>query len=155
MLAFIVGIGAIATTGVVVINARDAIQPPGSAKPIVMKLSRAGSSCPNYSILLTGDGRLTYNGHERTVIAGVQESDIDVWTTSALINDFIQSGFFELENTYPSPGSDKMVVTLTIEMNGASKSVYSEDRYGPLLIQEMERRMDDLPGMRALTGWIH
>ncbi len=146
---------AIAITILVVINMRDAIQPFAPAKPIVMKLSRSGSSCPNYSITLTGDGHLIYNGRERTVVAGIHESDIDMWTISAVINDYIQSGFFELENTYPSPGIDKMVVTLTIEMSGASKSVYSEDRYGPLLIQEMERRMDDLPGMRAMTGWIH
>ncbi len=155
VIVLVLAIAAIIVPILVVTNTRGAIAPLTPAKPIVMKLSRSGSACPNYSITLTGDGHLTYNGMGSTIVAGMHESDIDGWTTSAVINDFIQSGFFELENTYPSPGSDKMVVVITIEMNGASKTVYSEDRYGPLLIQEMERRMDDLPGMRALTGWIH
>ncbi len=151
----IVLVAAIIAITVVVTNTRAADTTLTPTKPIVMKLSRSGSACPNYSITLTGDSHLTYNGMGSTIVAGMHESDIDGWTTSAVINDFIQSGFLELENTYPSPGSDKMVVVITIEMNGASKTVYSEDRYGPLLIQEMEHRMDDLPGMRALTGWIH
>ena len=70
-----------------------------------------------------------------------------------LFEDFTQSEFIEMDNTYPAPGPDRMTVSLTMQIGDFTKSVFSEQAYGPALRQELERKLDDLPGMRALSGW--
>ena len=125
-------------------------------QPIVIRMRRTCERCPNYAISLASDGHLTYEGLDRVRVAGVRESTLDPWTTAQAIHDFIQSGFYDLEKSYPSPGKH-MIVSMSIEMSGTgmSKIVESEDRYGPLLIIELEHLFDDLPGMRDLSGWAY
>jgi hypothetical protein len=132
-------------------NLSALIQP----KPIVMKLRRTCTACPNYTITLSGDGLLTYEGGEFALVRGVHQSYVDVEMATTLFNEFVQSEFLEMDNTYPAPGDDRLTVALFVETAGLAKGVFSEERYGPALRQELERKMDDLPGMRALSGWTH
>lgn len=145
-------IGVPTTAGVLLKNAAPSPPP----QPIVIRMRRTCERCPNYVITLTSDGHLTYEGGDRARVTGLHESMLDPLTTATAIHDFIQSGFYDLENSYPSPGKH-MIVAITIEMSGASmsKTVESEDRYGPLLITELERMIDNLPGMRDLSGWAY
>jgi hypothetical protein len=126
-----------------------------SSQPIAMRMRRTCQTCPNYVITLTGDGVVTYEGTDRARVQGVHTTRIDARLASDLLVDFLQSEFTELESVYPSPGDNRMTVTLSVEMNGFAKAVLSEDRYGPATLLELERKMDDLPGMRALSGWTH
>lgn len=132
-----------------------AVASPSGHNPIVMKLRRSCWTCPNYSITLTGDGELTYVGTAHTHAPGMLTTSVDAATVNDLMRDFLQSEFPDMENIYPAPGTDRMIVTLSIEMDGFSKSVMSEERYGPQMRLVLERKMDDLPGMRALSGWAH
>jgi len=143
---------AIAATGVLIEQVAKAPSP----QPIVLRMRRVCQSCPNYVIRLTSDGDLSYEGGERTRITGLHERKLDPITTATIIHDFIESGFYDLENEYPSP-VHHMTVFISIEMSDTrmSKVVASEDRYGPLLIVELERLFDDLPGMRDLSGWAY
>jgi hypothetical protein len=126
-----------------------------SERPIIMKLRRTCQACPNYTITLTGDGTLTYEGGANARVQEQRSIRVDAGVVNAMLNEFVQSEFSELDNTYPSPADGHMTVSLSIEMNGLSKAVLSEDRYGPASLIELERKMDDLPGMRALSGWTH
>lgn len=134
---------------------RAELPPFVASQPIVMKMRRKCETCPNYTITLTSDGNLIYEGTDYARVQGVRTVLVDAGTVRGLLADFVQSEFVELESTYPSPGSDRMTVSISIEMDGLSKSVLSEDRYGPALVLELEQKMDDLPGMRMLSGWTH
>ncbi|MCL6510199.1 MAG: DUF6438 domain-containing protein [Anaerolineae bacterium] len=123
------------------------------SRPIVMKLRRTCIGCPNYTITLTSDGRLTYEGGEYTRVRGVHTFRIPPDVVLDMLADFTHPDFFELENVYPSPGVPWITMSLSIEMNDLSKSVLSEDRYGPAVLLALERKMDDLPAMRSLSGW--
>jgi hypothetical protein len=120
-----------------------------------MKLRRTCQACPNCVITRTSDGVATYVGGEHTLVQGTRVVRVDAALITAMLADFLQAGFTELDSIYPAPGDNRMTMALSIEMNGVSKSVSSEDRYGPEILLELERRMDDLPGMRALSGWVH
>jgi len=118
-----------------------------------MKLRRTCIGCPNYTITLTSDGRLTYEGGEYTRVRGVHTFRIPPDVVLDMLADFTHPDFFELESVYPSPGVPWITMSLSIEMNDLSKSVLSEDRYGPAVLLALERKMDDLPAMRSLSGW--
>ena len=120
-----------------------------------VKLRRTCVACPNYTITLMGDGTLIYEGADLALVPGTRKIYIDAMTASEIFDHFVNSEFTELSNTYPSPGPDRMTVSLSLEMPGVSKAILSEDGYGPALLQELEHRIDDLPGMRALSGWTH
>lgn len=119
----------------------------------LLKLRRVCDGCPNYTISLTGDGVLTFDGGDFALAHGVRQSYVDRAVADALFDAFVQSEFIDMEGNYPSPGTEKMTVSLTVQIGSYTKSVFSEDRYGPALRLELERRMDDLPGMRAVSGW--
>jgi hypothetical protein len=124
-------------------------------QPIIITMRRWCGACPNYLITLTSDGWLTYEGAEYARVSGRRTMAVDSATMTAVLYDLLESEFLEMDNAYPAPGADRMTVSISIQMDGLSKSVLSEDRYGPALLLEIERKMDDLPGMRALSGWTH
>ena len=124
-----------------------------AARPMTIKLRRVCERCPNYTITLTGDGTLTYQGGEYAAVRGTRQFRLEPAEVTAVMLDFIQPEFLELESTYPTQGVERMTITLSIEMNGLSKAVLSEDSYGPTILQKLAAHMDDLPGMRALSGW--
>jgi hypothetical protein len=134
---------------------RAELTSPVPPKPIAMKLRRMCWMCPNYAIVLTSDGMLTYEGQANALVSGARRYRVDAAVVQDMLMKFLESGYLELENSYPSPGADKMTVSLSIEMNDLTKAVMSEDRYGPQVLIDLERAMDDLPGMRALSGWVH
>ena len=134
---------------------RAGVPPVVAVQPIIMRMHRTCTACPNYSITLTSDGLLTYEGSDYALVRGTRTSVVDAATVDAFIADFLQSDFPELENNYPSPGTERVSMSLSIEMNGFSKGVLSEDRYGPTLLLELGQKFDDLPGMRALSGWTY
>lgn len=137
-------------------NASPATRPAAPApKPMVMKLHRICGSCPNYSITLTGDGVLTYTGGDFAVVQGTRQFILDQAAVTDLMLDFIQPDFLEMENIYPTPGTERMTLSLSIEMGGLSKAVLSEDGYGPALLLNLAHKMDDLPDMRAFSGWTY
>lgn len=118
-----------------------------------MKLRRTCVGCPNYTITLRSDGRLIYEGGDYARVRGVHTFHVPAEVVMDVLADFTHPDFFELENVYPSPGVAWITLSLSVEMNGVSKSVLSEDRYGPAVLLALERKMDDLPGMRSLSGW--
>ncbi|MCS6847232.1 MAG: DUF6438 domain-containing protein [Anaerolineae bacterium] len=124
-----------------------------SPQPVVMKLRRTCVGCPNYAITLRSDGRLIYEGGDYTRVRGVHVFTVPAEVVMDVLADFTHPDFLELENVYPSPGVAWITLSLSIEMNSISKSVLSEDRYGPAVLLALERKMDDLPGMRSLSGW--
>lgn len=124
-------------------------------KPMLMKLRRICTSCPNYTITLAGDGTLTYTGGDFAVVQGTRELTLDQGAVTDLMLDFVQPDFLEMENIYPTPGTERMTLSLSIEMGGLSKAVLSEDGYGPALLLNLAHKIDDLPNMRAFSGWPH
>lgn len=150
----VIALAVILCAGTYYVASRAELPPIVATQPIVMKMRRLCEACPNYTITLISDGVLTYEGTDHARVQGVHTVFVDREIVTELLADFVQSEFLELDNIYPAPGSDRMVVTISIEMSDLSKSVLSEDRYGPALL-ELERKMDDLPGIRRLSGWTH
>jgi|GEM_PF-2659835 len=124
-------------------------------RPMLMRLRRVCGACPNYTITVAGDGTLTYQGGDFAVVQGTRQLVLDPMAVTDLMLDFIQPDFLEMENVYPTPGTERMTVSLSIEMGGLSKAVLSEDGYGPALLLNLIHKMDDLPTIRALSGWPH
>ena len=133
------------------INPQAVIAP----RPIVLKMRRTCEACPNYAITASSAGILTYEGGDYALVRGVRTYFVDASVLNGVIADFVQSDFVELDSIYPAPGSNHMTLSLSIEMDGLSKDVLSEDRYGPVVLQQLEQAMDDLPGLRSLSGWTH
>ena len=119
----------------------------------LLKFRRTCTACPNYTISLTGDGLLTYEGGDYALVQRTRQFYLDTATVNALFDDFTQPEFMEMENTYPAPGPDHMTVSLSVQIGDFTKSVFSEQDYGPAMRQTLARKLDDLPGMRALSGW--
>ena len=134
---------------------------------IEISLSRTAcfGTCPEYSVRLTDDGTVTYNGRKFVRLDGVHTWKIDPAAVRALADDMVKDGFFDLQNSYTSRMTDHPTVYTTLLIDGRYKAV-SDYITGPPELKAIERRIDIVAGTKrfvsidgatiremARTGW--
>ena len=68
---------------------------------IIINMTKGGANIsPDYSIIIYGDGRVTYNGVENVKVKGVVETKIEKDKFISLLSKFKEIGFFSLKEEY-------------------------------------------------------
>ncbi len=116
--------------------------------------------CPTYSVALSGDGTVTYEGRLGVKTIGKRKHQIKVEDFQKLVVEFERAGFFSLRDRYDSTDRGNGVTevidhaiatTVTLSIAGKKKSVY--DFYGtPDVVTQLERRVDEVSESRRYTG---
>lgn len=93
-------------------------------------------ACPIYYLEIHGDGQVIYRGYEYVNVTGEQTSTIPVDSVRELVNQFNNSGYFNLKDRYDQVDrTDQATVVTSINVDGKSKSVY--DYLGTHLLSEL------------------
>jgi hypothetical protein len=82
------------------------------------------SCCPAYSISIYGDGTVTYDGVASVKIRGKRVYKIPVEHVTELVDEFDRVGFYTLEDRYEGGISHANATTISISVNGKTKSIY-------------------------------
>ena len=116
--------------------------------------------CPTYSIAISGDGSVTYDGGSGVMTLGKRTLKVAPDEFRKLIGEFMQADFFSLRDRYESialPNGMIQVIdhaiatTLSVSIGGKTKSVY--DFYGtPDFVRRLEQRVDQVTDSRRYTG---
>lgn len=125
-----------------------------AAQPKVeITLSRTAcfGMCPEYTVAMTDDGTVTYNGRKFVRIAGVHSWKIDPAAVQALADEMVKNGFFDLQNSYSSGMTDHPTVYTTLLLNGRYKAV-RDYITGPPELKEIERRIDIVAGTKPYVA---
>ena len=138
-----------------------------AAPRIVITLSRTAcfGTCPEYTVKMTEDGSVTYNGRKFVRVDGVHTWKIDPAAVRALADDMVKDGFFELRDSYSSRITDNPTVYTTLLLDGRYKAI-QDYITGPPGLKAIERRIDIVAGTKryvsidsgtirdmAATGW--
>ena len=116
--------------------------------------------CPTYSIAISGDGTVMYNGRSGVKTLGHRSHTVATDEFRTLVAEFMQAEFFSLRDRYESialPNGTSQVIdhaiatTLSLSIGGRTKSVY--DFYGtPDVVRRLEQRVDQVTDSRRYTG---
>ncbi|MBL8077298.1 MAG: hypothetical protein JNM55_04990 [Anaerolineales bacterium] len=96
---------------------------------IVMERSGCFGTCPIYNLTIHADGNVEYEGVDFVTIKGKQDASINSEQIKELVKSINDADFFSLEDKYYAQVTDMPSITLSITLNGRSKSVW---HYGPL-----------------------
>ncbi len=138
---------AVTNANYAVLDADPSVPPPSAAelKDVRISLSRSVcfGTCPNYTLTITADGRVTFDGQHYTRVTGAASTTIDQAQIIELITEIKKADFFTLADKYAAPVTDAPSYTLTLSMAGRSKTV---DDYvaGPHRLTLLMNRIDQI-----------
>jgi hypothetical protein len=111
--------------------------------------------CPEYTVSISGDGTVTYEGIAAVKIAGKQVYSIQQYQVKNLISEFYKVDFFSLKERYTSrdngDGTVTVIdhaapVTISITIKGKTKRVYNF--YGaPEKLGELKKKIYEVSGI--------
>jgi predicted Fe-Mo cluster-binding NifX family protein len=119
---------------------------------VVITLSRTPCAglCPDYSLVILGDGNVTYRGMRFVNTSGVRAYSIPQEKVRALIEEFYKINYMSLKDRYESQATGLSSTTTSITIEGTTKSVY--DYYGaPSELKSLENKIDETANV---TQWI-
>jgi hypothetical protein len=105
--------------------------------------------CPIYKVEIHGDGTVIYIGERFVKVTGEQRRQISREAVAALVDKFVKSGFFNLEDEYVAQVTDLPTFVLTVSLSGQRKSIkdYGGKMAGmPAIVTELEDEVDRVAG---------
>jgi len=116
-----------------------------------IKLSRSGcyGTCPSYSVVIHGDGKIEFHGGRYVSIPGDHQARIAPEAAARLLERFRAAGFFEFKANYVASVTDNPTYCLELAVGAKRKTItdYVGTWVGmPTLVSELEDAVDETAG---------
>jgi hypothetical protein len=116
-----------------------------------IQLSRSGcfGTCPSYSVVIHGDGRIEFHGRHDVAIPGDHQARIAPEVAARLLERFRAAEFFEFKNEYVASVTDNPTYCLELAIGAKRKTItdYVGSWVGmPTLVSELEDAVDEAAG---------
>jgi Domain of unknown function (DUF6438) len=126
-------------------------------RPVLIRMERTQcyGPCPIYSVVITGDGKVIYEGKKFVKVKGQRVLRIKPEKVRALVEAFFQIDYFSLRESYDyleqGNGIRTMVTDLpttitSIQVAGRSKTV-SNYLGAPAALGALEKKIDETAGI--------
>jgi len=102
-------------------------------------------ACPIYTVSITGDGQVTYNGRRFVRVTGDQRGTASAADVTHLVAMMDAAHFFDLQDAYRARVTDLPSQIITLERGGRTKTVtdYGGEMIGmPHAVHEIEAEID-------------
>lgn len=122
-----------------------------------MRLRRGGclGTCPIYTVEISGDGQVTYQGIDHVDIDGKYSFRIPTQTVAALVASLREKDLWSMRPAYMASITDNPTYSLTLTMGGQTHEIidYAGGHIGmPPVITAFEQQLDEAAGA---GGWIN
>jgi hypothetical protein len=122
------------------------VSPPDSG-PVRITLERGVcfGFCPDYTVTITGDGQVTYEGRRFVNVAGRQTATVPAADVQRLLARFDAVGFDRLQDEYRAHVTDLPTYIVTLERNGRTKRVLDYGGVGagmPEAVRDLQAEID-------------
>jgi hypothetical protein len=120
-----------------------------SSVRITLRRTMCFGSCPSYSLAVSGDGSVVYNGDAYVQYCGEFSGHVTQEAVRQLVMLFQQANYFNTFDRYAMGMTDGTTFTTSIAFDGKSKSVAD---YGGLWVGMPESVMEIEDGLDHLAG---
>jgi len=121
-------------------------QPPKDLSDVVITLNRTVcyGTCPEYSIMIYGNGTVIYDGRIFVKMVGIQVYQIPVESVEELVNEFYKINYFFLPDRFEPRITDHPWVITSIKTESVFKKIANYANGGPQSLCELEVKIDEL-----------
>jgi hypothetical protein len=117
---------------------------------ITLYRSACFGRCPDYSLKIEGNGKVTYQGNHFVKVEGLQTAEISKAQVKILVDEFFAIDYFGLQDVYDTDITDIPHTETSIHVDGKQKTVY--DRYGgPEKLHALEAKIDSITNSKQ---WV-
>ena len=103
--------------------------------------------CPEYEVVIHGDGSVKYTGRTNVRVEGEQTWKIDPAAVRALAREMEQAGYFDLEDEYTAHVTDLPTTYTSLTIGARTKTV--KNYFGaPQKLKDLEKRIDEVSGAK-------
>jgi hypothetical protein len=123
------------------------VEPTGFS--IQLSRSECYGSCPSYSVVVHGDGKIEFHGKAHVAILGDHQARIKPEVAARLLERFRLANFFELKDKYMAGVTDNPTYCLELVIGAKKKIVidYVGSWVGmPTFVSELEDAVDEAAG---------
>jgi len=118
---------------------------------VEIRLSRGPcyGTCPVYTVTLTGEGQVRYEGRQFVNVVGERTATIPREDVARLVARFDEIGFDRLQDAYRGQMTDLPTYTVSLIRNGQTKTVvdYAGTSVGmPQAVRDLEAEIDRVAG---------
>lgn len=128
---------------------------PLSSVKIALRRSTCYGSCPEYTVVVGGDGTVRYHGERFVLVRGDHLAKVDPEDVRCLLDDFRAADFWSLRPSYFAPITDNPGYAVTLSVDGKVKTLtdYVGRAVGmPADVTALEDAIDRLAGDEWVVG---
>ncbi len=121
---------------------------------ITLERTACRGTCPVYTLAVSADGKVVFNGKDYVKSKGTQEANIGSEKVSQIISEFNKINYYSLNDTYTQfTITDQSNVITSITTRGKSKTIkhYLGDLGAPRELTALEDKVDEIVGS---SQWI-
>jgi hypothetical protein len=129
---------------------------PENAGPVEIVLERTPcfGFCPDYTVTISGDGGVLYEGRRFVAVRGQQTAQIPEAQVRALLARFDAIGFDRLNNEYRAHVTDLPTTTITLTRNGRTKSVLDYGGTGAGMPESVRGLQQEIDRVAGTARWV-
>ena len=129
---------------------------PENAGPVEIVLDRTPcfGFCPDYTVSISGDGGVLFEGRRFVNVTGEQRAQISPAEVQALLARFDAIGFDGLQNEYRGQMTDLPTTTITLTRNGRTKSVLDYGGFSAGMPQAVRDLQDEIDRVAGTSRWV-
>jgi hypothetical protein len=129
---------------------------PENAGPVEIVLERTPcfGFCPDYTVTISGDGGVLYEGRRFVNVRGEQHAQIPAADVQALLARFDAIGFDNLRNEYRAHVTDLPTTTVTLTRNGRTKSVLDYGGTGAGMPESVRALQAEIDRVAGTARWV-
>ncbi len=118
---------------------------------VTIRLSRTGcfGSCPAYSVAISGDGTVYFQGRGMVLLPGTHTARVSPDAVQELLGAFRRADFLSAKDRYVAPVTDSSTQTIAMSWGMRTKTVvdYVGSEVGlPDAVEDLERQIDQTAG---------
>src|SRR5262245_16370323 len=114
---------------------------------ISIKRTPCFGMCPEYEVVIHGDGTVKYTGRTNVRVEGEQTWKIDPAAVRALAREMEQAGYFDLEDEYTAHVTDLPTTYTSLTIGARAKTV--KNYFGaPQKLKDLEKRIEEVSGAK-------
>ena len=123
---------------------------------ITLQRTQCDGSCPAYSLSISGNGTVTYQGNQFVKVAGAASSQIPVADVQSLVDSMLQADYFNLSvpANCPEGITDMPSANTSLTLNGETHKVdhYQGNPCAPAVLKTIEDLIDTVTNS---AQWVH
>lgn len=110
--------------------------------------------CPAYTIRISGDGAVTYNGERFVNVTGERTSTIPRANVERLLQRFDEINFMQLRDEYRAQVTDLPTYTVTLTRNGVTKRVVDYGGVSAGMPSSVRDLQDEIDRVANTAQWV-